>query len=71
MLQMSSAQKFRRLVTRCPDNMHREFLELSDRTGESASLILRGLINEALQRARRGEPVVRGLTAGAPTSVEG
>lgn len=68
MLQAAPARKIRRLVALCPDEMHEAFLRLADRTGESGGLILRQLVNEAIERAARGEPIVRGLTAGAPAS---
>ncbi len=71
MLQIAPARKSRRLVAVCPDDMHAAFFDVVDRTGESAGVILRGLVNEAIERARRGEPIVRGLTAGAPTTVGG
>ena len=71
MPQASPARKTCRLVALCPDDMHREFMGLVDRSGESAALILRGLVQEAIDRARRGEPVVRGLRAGAPRKLAG
>ena len=71
MLQILPARKSKRLVALCPDDMHEAFLSLADRTGESAGVILRGLVSEALELARRGEPIVRGLTAGAPTVMGG
>ena len=51
--------------------MHAAFFAVVDRTGESAGVILRGLVNEAIERAHRGEPIVRGLTAGAPAVTGG
>ncbi len=71
MLQIASARKSRRLVALCPPELHEAFLCLADRTGESAGVILRGLVSEAIERARRGEPIVRGLTASAPTTIVG
>ena len=70
-LQTEPARKSRRLVALCPDAMHDEFFAVVDRSGESAGVILRGLVSEAIERARRGEPIVRGLTVGAPTAVGG
>ena len=71
MSQMAPARKTRRLVALCPDDMHEAFFAVVDRSGESAGVILRGLVSEAIERARRGEPIVRGLTVGAPTVVGG
>ena len=71
MLQMQPSRKSRRLVALCPPEQHEAFLRLADSTGESAGMILRGLITEALDRARRGEPIVRGLMADAPAVTEG
>ena len=71
MLQIQPARKSKRLVARCPPEQHEAFLRLADATGESAGTIIRSLMTEALDRARRGEPIVRGLTAGAPSMTTG
>ncbi len=64
-MQSAPARKIYRLVAHCPEAVHAEFLNLADRTGESGSAILRQLVGEAIERGRRGEPIVRGLMAGA------
>ena len=43
--------KLMRISALCPAEMHREFMSLVDRMGESAGMILRALIHEAIDRA--------------------
>ena len=71
MLQTASARKPKRLVAVCPDELHSAFFAIVDRTGESAGVILRRLVHEAVERAQRGEPVVAGITASAPLMTTG
>ena len=71
MLQIPPVRKSRRLVAVCPDELHTAFFDVVDRTGESAGVILCALVGEAIDRARRGEPVVRGLMADAPAVTGG
>ncbi len=58
MLQPSPVLKSKRLVALCPPDLHEAFLCLADRTGESAGVILRSLVAEAVERAKRGEPLM-------------
>lgn len=68
MSQDAPERKLKRLSAMCPPDLHAAFMGMAERSGESAGMILRGLVSEALDRGRRGEPIVRGLLASAPAS---
>ncbi len=66
MSQDAPDRKLKRLSAMCPPDLHEAFLCLADRSGESAGMILRRLVAEAVERAKRGEPITLQLQPEAP-----
>lgn len=57
MSQAAPERKLKRLSALCPPDLHAAFMGMAERSGESAGVLLRSLAAEAVERARRGEPL--------------
>ena len=64
MLQVAPERKSKRLVALCPPDLHGAFMDIALRSGESAGVLLRRLVSEAVDQARKGQPIGRRLSEG-------